>query len=202
MSSALHRSLRRLLALPGVHYLATRVFGGHIRSLSFDEKYRSGRWNFAGDNESELASELGKHAGQGNILILGCGVASITGSLDPATYESILGLDLSPVAISEAMRYATGKVRFEVGDMLTYEPKQKCSVILFSESLNYARKSQRMPLLTRLSRHLTPDGCFIVTISQPDRYAAILSMIRANFQVLEDRAFQGSQRRLLVFRQK
>ncbi|HTS19763.1 MAG TPA: class I SAM-dependent methyltransferase [Verrucomicrobiae bacterium] len=200
MSGAFHRSLQRLLALPVVHYLATRVCGGRIRSLSFDEKYRSGHWNFAGNDEAELIPVIAKYACRGHILILGCGTASIVQALGPENYATILGVDLSSVAIAEAMRYASEKVRFEVGDMVTYEPKEKYAVILFSESLNYVRNGQRLPLLKRLGNHLTADGCFVVTISQADRYAAILDMIRENCVVIEDRSFQGAHRHLLVFR--
>jgi trans-aconitate methyltransferase len=200
MLDILHGAYRRLLGLPFIHYFATRMPGGRIRSLSFDEKYRSGQWNFVADTQSELVSVLKNYACNSHILILGCGTASITGVLEPSKYASILGIDLSSVAISKAMQYANEKVHFEVGDMLDYEPNQKCSVILFSESLYYVSTRHRMPLLRRLSQHLTVDGCLIVTISQPDRYARLLKAIRTNFQTMEDRPFRGSRGHLIVFR--
>jgi 2-polyprenyl-3-methyl-5-hydroxy-6-metoxy-1,4-benzoquinol methylase len=200
MPNLLHRALRRLLGFPFVHYVATRMLGGRLRSLSFDERYCSGRWNFVEERGSELVALIEGYAGEGHILILGCGTASITGVLDPEKYASILGLDLSPVAISKAMQYANRKVHFEVGDMVRYEPNRKFSVILFSESLNYVSCRNRLPLLRRLCQHLTANGRIIVTIAQPERYGRLLKSIRTGFQVVEDRSFKGLHRHLIVFR--
>ncbi len=196
------RALRPWLSLPGLHYFATRVLGGRIRSWSFDERYRSGRWSYATNRASELVSVLENHAANGRILMLGCGTASIAGALDPARYESILGIDISSVAIAKAREHANDRIRFEVGDMLSCRPMHTYEVVLFSESLNYVRWWQRKGLLQRLGRHLAPNGCFIVTISQPNRYARLLAMIRNNFAVLEDRPFQNSRRHLVIFRSR
>jgi trans-aconitate methyltransferase len=194
------RPIQRLLCTRFVHFFATRLCWGRLRSLSFDEKYRSGQWNFVEDPHSELVTLIEERAANGHILILGCGMASITTSLNPARYKSIVGIDLSPVAIGKARQYANEKIRFEVGNMLTYTPDKKFGIMLFSESLYYVAGRKRVPLLKRLRDYLAPGGYIIVTIAQPERFAGLLNEMRSDFDVIEDRYFTDSRRFLIVFR--
>ena len=189
-----------LLKMRGIHGLVVRYGPKWMRVMAFDEKYRSGDWDFSRENSSELVQLVADRAHHGDILIMGCGGASFLAQLDPASYNSILGIDLSTEAVRLARQHASSRVRFEIADMTQFEWKQPYDVILFSESINYVCASVRKQLLVKLSQCLKPDGCFIVTIAQPSRYEAILTMIRENFDVLEDRNFQGLERRLLVFR--
>ncbi len=192
--------LRSLLGFPGIHYVATRFGGSRLRAASFDQKYASGDWNFETDNSSELASVVEKYAAKGKILMLGCGTGSIATKLAPESFESFQGIDLSHEAISRAKLRETERIRFEVCDIVSYRCSAKYNVILFSEALYYINPLYRESLLKRCSQDLTRDGWIIVTIAQPLRYAGILRMIRRSFDVVEDRCFHRSSRRLLVFR--
>ena len=192
--------LAALLKMRGIHGLVTRYGPKWLRVMAFDEKYRSGDWDFSQDNSSELVELVADRVHHGDILIMGCGSASFLAQLDPASYNSILGIDLSTEAVRLARQHASSRVRFEIADMTQFEWTQPYDVILFSESIYYVSASVREPLLVKLSKCLKADGCFIVTIAQPNRYEAILTMIRENFDMLEDRCFQGSKRRLMVFR--
>ena len=190
---------KQLLAARGIHYFITRFGPARLRGLAFDEKYRSGDWVFKMDSD-ELPPVIRTHLRGGNLLILGCGGASILESLKPAMFSSILGLDLSAEAVRLASRFARENVSFQVGDMVTFQCPKDYDVILFSESLYYVPSSQQEELLRRLAGHLKPGGVLIVTLVQAKRYHSIIELIRRRFQMVEDRKFANSERHLLVFR--
>lgn len=192
--------IKQLLAAKGIHHLVTRFAPTRLRSLAFDAKYRRGDWDFAGESSDELPLTVLQYGRGGDLLILGCGGASILASFEPAIFASVLGVDLSQEAIRRASRFATANITFTPGDMTTFQCERPYDVILFSESLYYVPLAKELELLNRLSKCLKPGGAFIVTLAQPKRYRAIIELIRASFQVLEDRNFVGSARRLLVFR--
>jgi 2-polyprenyl-3-methyl-5-hydroxy-6-metoxy-1,4-benzoquinol methylase len=191
--------LRGLLATRGIHYLATRFGWQKLRSLAFDEKYRRGDWNFCTEGTGELADVVCRYLGEGDLLVMGCGGASILKDLPAPNLKSALGIDLSQEAIRLAGRFASEKISFQLADMVTFECPQPYDVILFSESLNYVPLAEQEPFLRRLGKSLKPNGEFIVTIAQAKRYADMLEGVRRHFAVLEDRSFSGSNRHLLVF---
>jgi 2-polyprenyl-3-methyl-5-hydroxy-6-metoxy-1,4-benzoquinol methylase len=192
--------LRRLLASKGIHYLATRFGWRQLRSLAFDEKYRRGDWKFQHDGTGELAPVIGRYLAGGDLLIMGCGGASILKDLPSANLNSALGIDLSPEAIRLAGQFASKNISFQQADMVTFQCPRSYDVILFSESLYYVPTVGQVSLLRRLAASLKPDGVFVVTVAQAKRYRDVLDGIRKNFAVLEDHSFAGSNRHLIVFR--
>lgn len=190
--------LRRFLTMRGVCYIATRFCGATIRQLAFDEMYKSGKWNFH-ERRNELTTTVEKYAAKGSILMVGCGTATILECLGQDTYSYLCGLDISAEAISKASKYANDKIKFEVGDIQDYQCDRKFNVILFSESFYYIPRSRQESLLNRLCQSLTPDGCIIVTLSDPDRYADIIKLIEGKFRCIKSGPFVGSKRYMLVF---
>lgn len=142
---------RRLLGLKGIHYLATRFAPLRVRGIAFDEKYRCGRWVFETDGGPELTSVICRYLQKGDILILGCGGASILEDLKREGLNSALGVDLSQEGIRLASRFASDNISFRVADMITFECPQAYDVILFSESLNYVPAVRQVDLLRRLA---------------------------------------------------
>jgi predicted TPR repeat methyltransferase len=191
--------VQKVLSLPGVHFLITRFGPQSLRKRSFDEKFRDGSWNFAVDKSSELVCLLEKYARNGHVLMLGCGTAGIASVLDPHKFESLLGVDISEEAISRAKKHETDKVSFQVGDMVAHQCARNYDLIVFLESFYYVGTLQRKRLLRSLAKCMTHRGRVVITLSQPNRYAGILKMIRRNFHVDEDRFFAGSNRYLIVF---
>jgi 2-polyprenyl-3-methyl-5-hydroxy-6-metoxy-1,4-benzoquinol methylase len=191
-------TFRRLLCLPGVQYVTTRFCGPVLRRLSFDEKFRTGQWNFSGEAATELAEVVEQYVRGGDILMLGCGTAAITRALRPDGFNTFLGIDVSTEAIDRARLHGNERIRFELGDMLSFKSESRFNVILFSESLYYLKVWQRKRMLDHALRMLRPDGRIIITISQPTRFGHLLRMIRQNFSIIEDRSFRDSQRRLFV----
>jgi trans-aconitate methyltransferase len=112
-------------------------------------------------------------------------------------------VDLSPVAISMATeKYGGKKVEFEVADILEYQCRRNYDVILFSESFNYIKDPDQKGLLDRLCQNLNPGGCIIVTLSNPDRYQAIINLINRNFEVLKEGKFKDSNRYITIFKKR
>jgi len=192
--------LQRFLQMQGVHWLATRVGSAKLRSLTFDGRFQTGIWDFSTESPG-LVKLVEQYSAGGHILVLGCGSCPIAGLLDPASFTSFVGVDLSQEALARASRHASPAVRFELGDMVTYRCARPCDVILFSDSLYYAPPFSREKLLVRLRGELSARGRIIVAIAQPRRYAGILKMIRDHFAVEFDRELEGEAgRHILVFR--
>jgi len=191
-------NLKRLLSARGVHYIATRFGWSKLRSMAFDEKYRSGTWVTLADGVGEFPFIVQKYLNAGDLLMLGCGGASLLEGLDLPTLRSVLGVDLSPEAIRLAGCYSRSNVTFQVGNMETFDPPNNYDVILFSESLNYVPLPKQGELLRRLSGRLKPGGVFVITFAEAERYRDMLDAMRRAFTVHEDRHFRASKRHLIV----
>jgi trans-aconitate methyltransferase len=189
---------KRILTIRGVHYIATRFCGATIQQWAFDEMYKSGKWHFNATN-NELTSVVEKHAANGNILMVGCGRATILDCLKQDNFNHFCGIDISAEAISRASKYSSDKIQFHVADILDYQCQKNFDVILFSESLYYIQASRREALLNRLCLNLNANGRIIVTLSDPERYKNIIRMITQNFRCSKGRNFSGSKRYILVF---
>lgn len=191
--------IKQLLALKGIHYLVTRFGSKTLRSWAFDAKYSKKEWCFNRDGSGELEKIIVRYLRKGDLLILGCGGASILDGLESKGLNSALGLDLSEEAIRLASQFSSAKVSFQKADMETFECPINYDIILFSESLNYISASKQIPLLRKLARSIKPNGVLIVTLADAKRYHDILVRIRSNFKIIEDRSFASSARHLLVF---
>jgi SAM-dependent methyltransferase len=191
--------IRTILAAKGVHFIVTRFGPQKLRSMAFDEKYRRGDWCFHADTKGELRDTVKRYLRRGDLLILGCGGASVLDGLEASGLNSALGIDLSHEAIRLAGRHASSKVTFQIDNMETFDCPRCYDQILFPESFYYIRASRQVQVLSKLGLHLKPGGVFVVTLSDATRYHDIVARIRINFRVLEDRPITRSGRHLLVF---
>ena len=191
---------KQLLAARGIHYAVTRFGPAWLRGLAFDAKYQRGSWRFQEEVTGELSAVVRQYLKKGDLLVMGCGGASILAGLEADGLNSALGIDLSEEAIRLAKRYASEKVSFQRADMISFVCPKKYDVILFSESLNYVPHGSLDAFLERLVADLKPGGSIISTLAQPKRYEEILKHIRQRFAVEVDCNFSGSVRHLIVFR--
>lgn len=189
----------RILTFRPFYGFVLRFCGKTLRRTAFDQMYQSGRWDFD-DKTTELIEIIEGYARNGAILILGCGTASIVRHLNQSTFQYLLGVDMSPVAISKASKQANTKIHFEVGDIEELRCQQAFDVILFSESLYYLKTAKAETVLGRLQRDLRPGGCIIATFYDPKPYKDVIEMISGGFDVLKQGTFTGSNRYFLVFR--
>jgi SAM-dependent methyltransferase len=192
--------ITRLLGVKGVHYVVSRFGPARLRGIAFSEKYLNGDWNFDRDQNGELRDIVSTYLRQGDLLLLGCGAASVLDGLESRGLASALGVDLSVEAIRRARRFASAKVTFQVADMEKFQPPRCFDAILFSESLYYVAAWKQVTVLEKLAAGLKPGGVFVVTLADARRYEDIIERIRSHFHMIEDRPFKGSNRQLLVFR--
>jgi SAM-dependent methyltransferase len=194
------KKLKSLLSAKGVLYFLTRYAGSAMRRCSFDQYYKSGRWDYLdSDHSEEMVKIVEKYANKGRILDMGCGPGILVGLLNPGSFEYYRGVDASSQAIAMARKRASEKVNFELGDIQSYKCEDDFDLIVFEESLYYA-PFFRYQLLKRYARRLRPEGVFIVTVADPNRFRRMIRMIRKKFPIVEDRYFKNSSRLLLVFR--
>jgi SAM-dependent methyltransferase len=197
---AMSKKLKSILFFKGVFYFLTRYAGSVLRSFSFDQYYKSGRWDYLdNDHSGEMVKVVERYANKGRILDVGCGPGILAGLLNPGSFEYYQGVDASSEAIAMARKRVSEKINFDVGDIQSYECEDDFDLIIFEESLYYV-PFFRYRLLKRYGRRLSPDGMFIVTVADPKRFRRMIGMIRKKFQIIEDRYFNNSNRWLLVFR--
>lgn len=193
------KRLRKLFSIrPILYYLCTRFGSRSLRSWAFDRQSGKEGWNSLDKtHSSEVVRVVEKYARQGRILDLGCGTGTLAERLIPQSFESYLGVDVSPTAMGLAKKRKSGKVNFEIGDLQHYKCKEKYDLIVFEESLYYVPFFRRR-LLRRYARCLRPGGLFIVTVAHPDQFKGMIRMIRKNFYIIEDRFTSPSGGRLLL----
>jgi SAM-dependent methyltransferase len=167
-----------------------------LRRRAFDAKYNSGTWIFDRADPA-LNALIERYAAGAEVLILGCGRATIVSHLDPASYSRLVGIDLSPAAIAVANMRTTEKASFRLADM-TKEPRSgRYNVVLLPESVYYVSPRALEAFFVHLRRLLAPEGVAIATVAAPKRHAAVIDAIRREFVVLEE---DPSRRLVLVFR--
>jgi SAM-dependent methyltransferase len=113
----------------------------------------------------------------GSVLEIGCGSGRTPAEMAFTTYT---GVDFAKEAIAKAMA-RNPQHQFQVADMDGYLPTRKYDVILFRESIYYARSVPA--LLKRLEPYLEPGGVFIARICNRIRHRDVIEEIRANRKI-------------------
>lgn len=130
-------------------------------------QYARGQWEGLKQEEDRFQAvirimrQLHPHP---QILEIGCGDAVLLRKMQPDTFASFTGVDISDVAIAAAKSLERDGTRFRAADMNTYQPDDRFDLIVFNESLYYTK--QTVALLQRYEAFLKPGGCFIVTAVQ------------------------------------
>ncbi len=165
--------------MPGVRAMGWRLanrFGNTtLRAWSLNDQYRRGHWEaLAAGRRSEVVELVERLADGGFVVELGCGEGHLIRTVDPASYDRYLGLDISEVAIEAARRDPPPRCRFEVQDLSTWVGTNGADLIISEESLYYLRPATRELLLQRCGRSITPDGAVLVTFSDGAEHAAVI----------------------------
>lgn len=194
--------LNRICAARGVRYVITRFGNESMRRAAFDELYRNGSWaSLDHEISPDLLDSVKRHAGGGRILDLGCGTGLLAEKLGGDAYAEYIGVDVSREALARANQKSLVHSQFIEGDVEGFNPEGEFDLIVFQESLYYVNPMSRLQVLQKYSTSLSPEGRFLVTVVQSDRFASMISLIRERFNVLEDRTLEGSANwRMLVFR--
>ncbi|MCB1097949.1 MAG: class I SAM-dependent methyltransferase [Verrucomicrobiae bacterium] len=185
----------------------TQKFGTRrLKSWLWNREFSEGRWNYLeATNDDCIYAILERYVNGGTILDLGCGSGNTGAELSEHSYSEYTGVDISSVAVELATKRSQragrrAKNRYDVGDIVGFEPLAKYDVILFRESLFYVPIGQILPLLRRLDSHLNPNGVFIVRMFDKERCKAIIELLRSNMELLESVEFDHVDTVVLVLR--
>lgn len=85
----------------------------------------------------------------GTVVDLGCGTGALTATLGRRwPGADVLGIDSSPVMVSEAAAYATDRVRFAVADLRDWRPERPVDVLVSNAALQWVPDHrERLPHL-------------------------------------------------------
>jgi trans-aconitate methyltransferase len=109
-----------------------------------------------------LIALMRRHEGKGPILDVGCGDGLLEERYRQVSSAPIVAFDYSSAAIELARARQLPDVEFFCSDSRTFLPNQGFSLVVLNESLYYI--DNYLTLLERLSRALTPEGVFLVSM--------------------------------------
>jgi SAM-dependent methyltransferase len=177
-----------------------------LQRFAWNREFADGHWDFIDSTADDcIYGFLARHARGGTILDLGCGAGNTGTELDASCYRQYVGVDISDVAVEKALARTlragrADKNSYVQGDVVSYVPERKFDVILFRESIWYIQKARIGELLARYRGHLRSNGVFIVRIFDRLLRADIVELVRAQFDILEERALPEARDIVLVFR--
>lgn len=131
-----------------------------------DEEYARGMWDYLqGIPEAPrlgiTATYCHLFAGNGSILEVGCGEATLLEHLCPSRYYRYVGIDLSSEAIERAKRRGNEKTTFLVADASEFQTDERFNVIVFNECIQYF--DDPVGQVGRYERFLTENGYLIIS---------------------------------------
>jgi SAM-dependent methyltransferase len=137
------------------------------RAERWNHQYATGRWEglkAAVENArlDACVALLCRHAPGGRLLEIGCGEALLQRRLAPDDYQSLVGVDISEVAVARARAFADHRARYLVADMQTFELGEKFDAVIFTESIYYDPRPRQ--LLRNYARFLDKGAVFVVSI--------------------------------------
>jgi SAM-dependent methyltransferase len=160
---------RRLIDSP-------RGFGHPVPAEVFDRDYAAGRWDllFAAEETPRnraVADLIAGVAPQPTVLDVGCGSGRLAQLLVPLRPTRYVGVDWSTAALQRAQALGLDGCEFVRGDFETWLPTERFDVVVFNESIGYARD----PAMTvrRFFDRLNFSGALIVSYFRSGNHAAI-----------------------------
>lgn len=173
-------------------FRARRGRGYRKSREQWDREYREGEWKFL-DGLAERSHHmvlLGYVLGQGEpkkILDVGCGTGGLLDRARKFALGGYTGIDISEAAVNTAReRFRDVNIRFpivfETADFESFEKPVAYDVIIFNESISYARNP--LAVMERFRRHLRPGGFFLVSLCYNWWQEPIMKRITRAFTVL------------------
>lgn len=158
----------------------------------WEDEYRNGSWDFLETlaERSHHMVVLGFVLGMGenkSVLDVGCGPGGLLHLARKFQLSRYTGLDISETAIEAArQRFRDTNIRFpvmfEAADFEMYVTPKRYDVIIFNESLSYARDP--IAVLTRFGDFLAPGGVFLVSLCYNWWQEPIMNRLTTAFPVM------------------
>ena len=160
------------------------------RRYAWDKEYSQGDWEYLKDHLEEGRFEavrffVDKYSHHGKILEVGCGVGLLQAKINKDSYLKYIGIDISKVSIKKASHLKDKSVSFQYGDMENYVPSEKFDIIIFNESLYYAKDP--VQLMARYFKFLNPASFLIISIYETAENRRVMSAIGMAFQLMDEK---------------
>jgi SAM-dependent methyltransferase len=153
----------------------------------WDWEFRHGRWICLEDPDDPALPYVTQYANGGRVLDLGCGPGSTGQRLDPGTYRSYVGVDVSQIAIEQArQKDPRSQNTYVCSDIMRYRPDGQYDVILLGDSLYYIPHGEALGTLRRYAQRLAAAGVVIVKMHDVPRYRPFFQLIREHFAVVAE----------------
>jgi trans-aconitate methyltransferase len=124
-----------------------------------------------------------RHERDGTLLDVGCGDGLLEEHYRKVSSARIIAVDYSSAAIKRAQGRGLPDVQFFCTDSRTFRPQGRFSVVVLNESLYYV--DDYLGVMENLSRALTADGVFIVSMYDTGITRRIWKNVRRSYTVLQ-----------------
>ena len=158
--SAVRRLYRRVMPAPTPVHPARSA-------ETWDAEYEEGRWDYL-DTVEEMARYMvllgyaGYAVPRPKVLDVGCGHGRLLSVFQRLPFDSYFGLDISQAAIDRAVTAGVPNAHFEVGSFDDWAPADRFDVVVFNESLGYARDPHALAL--RSLGWLNDHGLLLISL--------------------------------------
>ncbi len=146
-------------------FLGPRGQGRPTSVSTWNAQYRTGHWdNFETMDEmpryAVIASYIRNYSAAPTVLDVGCGYGRLIAELHTSGVDHYFGIDVSAEAIARAHSRPLPNVSFGVGDFSRWQTDAKFHVIVFNDTLYYAKHP--IAVLERYVNMLEDGGVIIV----------------------------------------
>ncbi|MFB6453968.1 class I SAM-dependent methyltransferase [Chitinophaga sp. Hz27] len=155
----------------------------------WDQQYSQGSWDVLKSEKENARQETArqliyKYAFNGTLLEVGCGEGLLQQHLNPDAYTFFTGVDFSAIAINRAAALNDHKTSYIVADMEVYTPPHLIDLILFNESIYYAKNP--LDLLRRYMPFLRDNGVMMTSIFSTGNNLKIIKQIHESFDIVDE----------------
>jgi SAM-dependent methyltransferase len=117
------------------------------------------------------------------VLELGCGSGRLLELLQTVGFSRYVGVDISAEAVAAAQSLNVSGASFFLADFETWTPPQNFDVIVFTESLYYAKRPAKA--LQMYSEALKPAGGLVISMIHSSSATSIWRHVPPEFHMLE-----------------
>jgi trans-aconitate methyltransferase len=181
--------------------LRSMGYGHPVPKAALDAEYREGRWDHF-DSPAEapryegLAGLIsGLFPSEPAVLDLGCGSGQLAARLQDRPLACYVGADLSVEGLARARRRNLPGAEFVEANFETWRPESAFDVIVFNESVGYARDPAK--LVKEFARHLRLGGMILISQFRFGNHRALWRRVLRRGEVVRHLEVTGDHGRLV-----
>jgi 2-polyprenyl-3-methyl-5-hydroxy-6-metoxy-1,4-benzoquinol methylase len=141
---------------------------------------------------AQVAAYAGHVGRDAAILDVGCGAGHLVGPLRRFGYARYLGIDYAAPAVRAAAALEDASTSFAVADFEDWSVTGTFDVIVFNESLAYARRPAAV--LRRFAGHLTGRGMLVVSNYRIGNHRSLWRRIDGHFTTVQSTTVRAADK--------